>query len=51
MLTDRLALRNSCKELASKLLAERDPNKSHKLADELRAVIKELNALTHRHEN
>jgi hypothetical protein len=40
-----LTLKNVCNELAGKLLAEKDPAKSHELSDNLRRKMKELDAV------
>jgi hypothetical protein len=38
-------LKNVCNELAGKLLAEKDPAKSHQLSEDLRSKMKELAAV------
>jgi hypothetical protein len=40
-----ITLKNVCNELAGKLLAEKDPAKSHQLSDKLRRKMKELDAV------
>jgi hypothetical protein len=38
-------LKNVCNDLAGKLLAEKDPAKSHQLSEKLRNKMKELDAV------
>jgi hypothetical protein len=40
-----ITLKNVCNELAGKLLAEKDPAKSHHLSEKLRSKMKELDAV------
>jgi hypothetical protein len=40
-----ITLKNVCNELAGKLLAEKDPAKSHQLSEKLRSKMKELDAV------